>query len=199
MHQCDHLTAICGKTFPVTSILHRQTTWFKTHSETTTSAFACRCPRTELWCSGIWGRLSTVISTPGTLGLFQKTPHFSLAVQTAKTVILVVIGDRAYLTRNWSWRLLFFSEQLTLFSPGCKEKGLFKCSIKWPDPQEWSPWSTSTGQGELEGKQHGRQVWRSKRVSDACSPSPPDSSPLFLALLSITEWPRNGSYYDFIN
>lgn len=131
--------------------------------------------------------------------LISEDPHFPVSVQTKETVILVVIGERAYLTRNWSWRLLGFSEQLTLFSSGCKEKGLFKWSIKWPDPQEWSPWSTSTGQEELEGKQHGRQVWRSKRVSDARSPSPPDSSPLFPALLSITEWQRNGSYYDFIN
>lgn len=198
MHQCDHLTAICGKTFPVTSILRRQATWFKTRSK---NNFRLHPSMLELNV-GVFRNLG--LSVNGQLNfwnivLISEALHFSLSVQTAKTVILVVIGDRAYLTRNWSWRLLGFSEQLTLFSPGCKEKGLFKWSIKWPDPQEWSPWSTSTGQGELEGKQHGRQVWRSKRVSDACSPSPPDSSPLFLALLLITEWQRNGSYYDFIN
>lgn len=199
MHQCDHLTAICGKTFPFPSILHRPSTWFRMRSKTTTSASEWRGSGTELWSSGIWGRLSTVSSTSGTLCLFQKPPIFPRLSSLPKLQFLVVIGDRAYLRRNWSWRLLGFSEQLTLFSPGCKEKGLFKWSIKWPDPQEWSPWSASTGQGELEGKQHGRQVWRSKRVSDACSPLPPDSSPLFPALLSITEWQRNGSYYDFIN
>lgn len=55
----------------------------------------------------------------------------------------------------------------------------------------------SSRAGKLEGKQHGRQVRRSKTPSDGRPRL--QTSNLFPFMFLISRWWRNGSYYGFIN
>lgn len=108
----------------------------------------------------------------------EVVPHFYLSVRTAKTVILVVIGDRAYLTRNSSWWLLgFFPSSWLCLALAVRKRASLSDPLSGPIPKSGVRGLLQQGKGSLKENSMGDKS-EDQRGSQTFAPPRHQTAPL---------------------